>query len=129
MVEKLCERYGEPIAEYGGRSFRSFPSVAALAADGVESELRQLGFGYRARYIGETARQVEQRGGHRWLHSLRQTSYPDCHAQLRQLCGVGAKVGVRARVVLIGDVRGAWKVAEQANSDNLNQLWAAQIVK
>ena len=92
MVEKLCERYGDPITQYGGRTFHSFPTITALSADGVESELRQLGFGYRARYIGETARQLRQRGGETWLHGLREANYPDCHAELRKLCGVGAKV-------------------------------------
>ena len=92
MVEKLCARYGDAITEYGGRTFHSFPSVSALAADGVEQELRELGFGYRARYIDQTARQLAERGGERWLHGLRETEYTDCHAQLRRLCGVGAKV-------------------------------------
>ncbi|XP_043219101.1 N-glycosylase/DNA lyase-like [Amphibalanus amphitrite] len=92
MVEKLCERYGEPICEYGGRAFHAFPTVSALAAADVEPELRQLGFGYRARFIGQTAQQLAERGGEAWLLALRRAAYRDCHAELRQLCGVGAKV-------------------------------------
>ncbi|KAF0294500.1 N-glycosylase/DNA lyase [Amphibalanus amphitrite] len=92
MVEKLCERYGEPICEYGGRAFHAFPTVSALAAADVEPALRQLGFGYRARFIGQTARQLAERGGEAWLLALRRAAYRDCHAELRQLCGVGAKV-------------------------------------
>ena len=51
MVEKLALHYGEKIAEVDGISYHSFPAVSALAGDGVEQNLRSLGFGYRAKYI------------------------------------------------------------------------------
>ncbi|XP_037090492.1 N-glycosylase/DNA lyase-like [Pollicipes pollicipes] len=92
MVEKLCERYGEPLGEHAGRTFHAFPAVSRLAEPAVEAELRALGFGYRARYVRETAHQVAERGGAGWLRALRSVPYATCHGQLRQLCGVGAKV-------------------------------------
>ena len=45
------EEYGEPVSEYGGETYYSFPRVEELARRGVEERLRQLGFGYRAKYI------------------------------------------------------------------------------
>ena len=51
MVDKLACHYGRRIGELDGREFYQFPEVSALAADGVEEKLRELGFGYRAKYI------------------------------------------------------------------------------
>ena len=47
MVEKLCENYGSEVGEVDGRTYFSFPSVFDISQDGVENELRNLGFGYR----------------------------------------------------------------------------------
>jgi N-glycosylase/DNA lyase len=47
----LCQEYGEKVSEYGGEEFYSFPRLERLAQPGVEDRLRQLGFGYRAKYI------------------------------------------------------------------------------
>jgi N-glycosylase/DNA lyase len=38
--------------------YHPFPSPQALAQDGVEEKLRQLGFGYRAKYIHQTAKML-----------------------------------------------------------------------
>ncbi|KAL5872649.1 8-oxoguanine glycosylase ogg1 [Pyricularia oryzae] len=72
MCHKLCDHYGgEPIATVAGHVYRDFPSPEALAGDGVEAHLRELGFGYRARYIAETARVVARQRPAGWLLSLR----------------------------------------------------------
>ncbi|KAL8365958.1 hypothetical protein RB595_004640 [Gaeumannomyces hyphopodioides] len=77
MTHKLCDNYGgEPIATVAGHVFRDFPPPSALAADGVEQNLRQLGFGYRARYIAETARMVAGQLPHGWLRALRNPALP-----------------------------------------------------
>ncbi len=47
----MCQEYGEKVSEYGGEEFYSFPRLERLAQPGVEDRLRQLGFGYRAKYI------------------------------------------------------------------------------
>ena len=39
------------MSEYGGEPHFSFPGLEQLAQPGVEDRLRQLGFGYRAKYI------------------------------------------------------------------------------
>jgi N-glycosylase/DNA lyase len=76
-----------------GRTFYEFPTIEALAQDGVEETLRQLGFGYRAKYIATTARMIqEMEDGEAWLHGLRKLPYENAHAALLTLQGVGPKV-------------------------------------
>lgn len=54
MVDKLAEHYGKKIDVTNcvdGVNFYAFPKVQTLAAEGVEEKLRDLGFGYRAKYV------------------------------------------------------------------------------
>jgi len=90
MIERLCERYGEPIAEWNGHLWRAFPKAHGLA-NASESELRALGFGYRARTLIEAARALAERG-EGWLTSLRELPYEQAKRELCQLPGVGAKI-------------------------------------
>ncbi|XP_076436312.1 N-glycosylase/DNA lyase-like [Babylonia areolata] len=92
MVGKLCIQYGQPIAEVDGRWYHSFPAVAALAEVGVEEKLRELGFGYRAKFIAKSAKYIMDNHGEEWVGSLRHCSYEEAKAELMKLCGVGAKV-------------------------------------
>ncbi|MEN3001875.1 MAG: DNA glycosylase [Armatimonadota bacterium] len=90
MIERLCERYGELIAEWNGRLWRAFPKAGTLA-NASEAELRALGFGYRARTLIQAARALAERGKG-WLVSLRELPYKDAKRELCQLPGVGAKI-------------------------------------
>lgn len=79
-----------------------------LTGEHVESHLRELGFGYRAKYIVETARVIAHQKPALWLESLRNPSrrglqdggrpegpaltYKEAHAALLSLAGVGPKV-------------------------------------
>ncbi|KAK6620781.1 hypothetical protein RUM43_011076 [Polyplax serrata] len=92
MVEKLCEFYGEFIAEVDGQKYYSFPKVEDLTQDTVESDLRKAGFGYRAKFIYESACAIKNFGGDEWLNKLKVLSYKDAKKQLMELPGVGAKV-------------------------------------
>ncbi|MCS7209536.1 MAG: hypothetical protein NZ874_08190 [Fimbriimonadales bacterium] len=90
MIERLCERYGEPIAHEGEMTYYGFPTATQLAqAD--EATLRELGFGYRARNLIEAAQALQERGDG-WLDSLRVLPYWDAKKELMTLPGVGAKV-------------------------------------
>lgn len=51
-----------------------------------------MGFGYRARYIHQTARMIVNEHPVGWLNELRNTEYKDAHEALLQLQGVGPKV-------------------------------------
>ena len=87
MVDKLCERYGEPVGAY-----HAFPTIARLAADDVEADLRALGFGYRARYIQQAAQLIMRERSAEWLASLRAVPYAEARANVIALPGVGPKV-------------------------------------
>lgn len=111
MVHKLCLHYGAYIGVIDDQPMHDFPTPMSLTAPGVEAHLRELGFGYRARYIAQTARDISQHRPMGWLQSLRnpasiawkgaasasdgiekQSSYKQAHEQLLQLTGVGPKV-------------------------------------
>ncbi|KAI2629666.1 DNA glycosylase [Hypoxylon sp. NC1633] len=109
MVHKLCKYYGPLIGSIEDEAFHDFPTPQALSGKKVEAHLRELGFGYRAKYIAETARIVSEERPEGWLQSLvnpenpgwpvtsiakstDQPTYRDAHEQLLLLAGVGPKV-------------------------------------
>lgn len=97
MVNHLAERYGEPVGEHGGREFFAFPSVKALTA-ATEEDLRDAGFGYRAKYIVGTARMLQDVASaagvtpEAHLERLRACSRTQVAEELVQFPGVGRKV-------------------------------------
>ncbi|KAL2810267.1 DNA glycosylase [Aspergillus granulosus] len=117
MVEKLCVNYGVHVADIDGRAYHGFPSPEQLADGGnVEARLRSLGFGYRAKYIYQTAVMVAKQREGGWLDTLRnpeapafgadskalsegdeippegRSGYREAHEKLLELQGVGPKV-------------------------------------
>ena len=111
-MDKLCANYGPLIGHIGDVPYYDMPSPAALVNPRVETHLRELGFGYRAAYLFQTAQMIsrEEDG---WLDSLRnpenpvfghkaspagqmlpegREGYRNAHAALVELQGVGAKV-------------------------------------
>jgi len=88
-------------------TYHPFPPPERLAQKDVEERLRELSFGYRARYIYETARMLlekleekEDEGSDKaryttvddYLHSLRGMTYEQARSELLQFQGVGPKV-------------------------------------
>jgi N-glycosylase/DNA lyase len=113
MVEKLCLNYGPLIGHIGSQPYHDFPTPEALTSPKVEQHLRQLGFGYRAKYLYQTAVMVAQEKEAGWLEGLRnpqssfapekrgdagemaeggREGYRRAHEELLQLQGVGPKV-------------------------------------
>jgi N-glycosylase/DNA lyase len=113
MVDKLCLHYGPYIATLDGKAYHGFPEPSALTGDQVEAHLRELGFGYRGRFIVGTARVVAEEHKPGGLDSLRnpespafgqlrmmggewkvegRDGYREAHGELLKLLGVGAKV-------------------------------------
>lgn len=91
LVEKLCELYGPLICNIDGKDYYGFPDVSALAAS-EETDLRKAGFGYRAKFISQSAKQIYKHGDLEWLKQLKDCSYPEAKAHLMKLPGIGAKV-------------------------------------
>jgi N-glycosylase/DNA lyase len=113
MVDKLCTHYGPYIGHLDGQSYHDFPPPSALTGKNVESHLRELGFGYRAKYIYQTAVTIAEERDGGWLDSLRnpespilgskfgfagdmkpegRDGYRVAHERLLDLQGVGPKV-------------------------------------
>ncbi|KAI8873200.1 DNA glycosylase [Ramicandelaber brevisporus] len=102
MVNALATNYGTPITKPSDSESTEavlvghcFPTVEQLAVDGVEENLRKLGFGYRAKYIADTAKLLVSEhapSASEWLLSLRSKPYDECRVALQKLVGVGPKV-------------------------------------
>lgn len=75
-MEKLCIHYGPLLGYIGTTAYYDMPSPSVLAEPKVETHLRQLGFGYRAKYLYQTAVQICH--GHQmgWLDHLRNPESP-----------------------------------------------------
>lgn len=113
MVDKLCLHYGRHLGNLDGHVYHDFPTPAALTGPNVESHLRELGFGYRAKYIARTANMIAHEREDGWLDSIRnpesptfgmkastagpmkpqgRDGYREAHGKLLDLQGVGPKV-------------------------------------
>lgn len=87
-VEDMALAFGSPIeGATAGRNV--FPSPAQLA-DAGESRLRELGLGFRAKYVAAAANRVAE--GKIDLFALREVSYQDALNALVELPGVGDKI-------------------------------------
>lgn len=92
-MEKLCVHYGKRLGELNDDYiYYDFPTPIALADPSVEQKLRQLGFGYRAKYIQATAHTIAHQRTAEWLSSLRSQPYQVARESLLELAGVGPKV-------------------------------------
>ncbi|KAM7537760.1 hypothetical protein Aperf_G00000062761 [Anoplocephala perfoliata] len=92
LLTKLSERYGKKLWSNGTISVRSFPTLEALSHPKLESELRIMGFGYRAKFIPAAVKKLNMAGGDEFLETLRESPYEECKRFLLQLPGVGNKV-------------------------------------
>lgn len=112
-MENLCVHYGPLIGHYDSKPYYGMPSPVVLSKPGVTAHLLQLGFGYRAKYLYQTAVMILQDRDPNWLDSLRnpespligqkiasagemlpegRQGYRAAHKELLALQGVGPKV-------------------------------------
>ena len=84
MVEALCIKYGDVITEVDSVVYHDFPPIVTLAKPQVEQELRELKFGYRAKFIHETANIMMKKSNKNWLMSLRDVPYEEAHAGIKK---------------------------------------------
>lgn len=87
-VENLCLAFGELREDKWGR-FYTFPAALAIARQ-TSDRLRDMGVGYRDRYLLETARMLVDHPG--WIESVSSAPTEDARRMLRTLPGVGPKV-------------------------------------
>jgi len=92
MVEKLCTMYGPEISTINKTTYHAFPSTKSLSDPSVEQALRTAGFGYRAKFIQQSAAKIEEMGGEAWLQNLQSMPYEEAKLTLMTLPGIGAKV-------------------------------------
>lgn len=87
MQRSLAEAYGDEIA-LGDVTIHAFPSADQLA-EATEAELRELGLGYRAPYVLDTARMVASGDAPQAAGNL---EYESAREYLTRYIGVGEKV-------------------------------------
>ncbi|KAK7386343.1 hypothetical protein VNO78_26513 [Psophocarpus tetragonolobus] len=84
---------GTHVGDVSGFHFHAFPSLQQLSSVS-DQQLRDAGFGYRAKYIIGTVNALQSKpgGGEQWLRSLRNLDLQDVISALSTLPGVGPKV-------------------------------------
>lgn len=92
MVNKLAKFYGKRICEIDGETYYAFPTVEQLTVPKVEEMLKANSFGYRAKYIANSAKKIADNGGTKWLEKLKELEYAEAKNMLMTLPGIGAKV-------------------------------------
>jgi N-glycosylase/DNA lyase len=90
MVRALAAG-GAPIGMMEGAARHRFPEVETIAWL-REEDLREAGFGYRARTIPLAARRIVERGGRAWLRRLQGQPYEAVREALLEIEGVGPKL-------------------------------------
>ncbi|CAH9085979.1 unnamed protein product [Cuscuta epithymum] len=93
LMVDFISSLGNYLGTVGGLKFYEFPSLDRLSQVS-EAELREAGFGYRAKYITGTVRELQSKpgGGYQWLASLRGRDLNEAVDDLCTLPGVGPKV-------------------------------------
>lgn len=92
MVEKMCTLYGEKI---DGTDFYTFPNIDQLIGKNIEEDLKIAKFGYRAKFICQTAEKIFELGGIKWIEKLKNMDYDNAKKELMLLPGVGPKVKLK----------------------------------
>ena len=87
-MEKLADSFGDPIS-MDGQVRHAFPTPSQLA-EGSEEELRRLGLGFRAPYVAQATRMVQE--GRLDLEDLVRAPYQEAKAKLMECPGIGPKI-------------------------------------
>lgn len=88
MIDGICKLAGKHLGDYDGISFYSFPTLEDLK-NVNEDQLRDIGFGYRAKYIVKTVSQLCELPND-YLESLKKNE--NYLEELTQFHGVGLKI-------------------------------------
>lgn len=88
MRDEIAKKYGGQI-ERNGRTYYRFPTLEELSK-ATEDELRNIGVGYRAKYIVETVKIMQDDFPSE--KELKEMTYSEAKEELLKLYGVGEKV-------------------------------------
>lgn len=88
MHNKIAEKYGEK-TEINGSTAYKFPTPKQLSK-ASEEDLRELGVGYRAKYIHKSTKIILENFGPQELSKM---NYEEALEEMKELYGVGNKVG------------------------------------
>ena len=88
LVDRISKACGKAITDSQG-TYYSFPPPREIAMLG-ESGLRELGLGFRAKYVNHAAQAISR--GEINLENLRESEYEETYQSLISLYGVGDKV-------------------------------------
>ena len=93
MIKALTENFGNSIGSINGEEYFTFPTIERLAQNGVENKLRELKFGYRAKFIHQAAVYLKsQFKNSNEIYELRKRSYNEVFKELVKVPGIGNKV-------------------------------------
>lgn len=87
IIDRLCMRCGDVVGEYNGELYYSFPTAEQIMDHYLE--LRDIGVGFRDKYILDACRKIN--AGYD-LNRLRDLSAEDTIKELKSFYGVGDKV-------------------------------------
>ncbi|XP_075430491.1 N-glycosylase/DNA lyase isoform X1 [Ascaphus truei] len=127
MIERACSSLGRRLCQLDSVVYYTFPTLEALAAGDTKAKLQELGFGYRAKFVTESAQAILSEHGCDWLESLRLAPYEEARSALCALPGVGAKVADCVCLMALDKPQAVpvdthvWKIAKR---DYLPQLGA-----
>ncbi|GKX64830.1 DNA-3-methyladenine glycosylase family protein [Inconstantimicrobium mannanitabidum] len=95
-INKISEKWGDAI-EYKGERYYTFPTVEQLK-EATEEDIRSTGASFRSRYIYDTVQKIYNCnvGNEEFklynLENIKKLSDDECHEELQNFSGVGAKV-------------------------------------
>ncbi len=92
-IENLAKTFGEKVDTYKGKDYYNIPAVDKLASL-TEADLEPIRLGYRARYLIDTAKIIQDAGGEKFLENLCMECQrcDDAMNLITRFPGVGPKV-------------------------------------
>lgn len=92
MVKRMTDTFGDHVATLDSLKIHDFPPPERLVD--TEPQLREMGLGYRAKYISRTAEMMVERCQDKpdYLEGLRTQSFDTAKTEIMEFLGVGPKV-------------------------------------
>jgi hypothetical protein len=125
LMHKLTQKYSAPLLTYDNRTYHLFPSPLAIPSE-LESELRLMGFGYRASFLESSLATLRQEFGsgpgeiESGLLGWRKGEMIEVRDKLLGLKGVGRKVADCVMLMCLDRVRS--RSIDEADNSYLSYL-------